>query len=181
MMSVHELHHFYTRPGHLPVVHSPISDKPFQVIRVIISEVLVVRLDSINLIWYVGGVLARHETVSKMVFILFSEFCDTISLRHTSSFCFRRGMLASFLELDGSTILQFYYQSFPDWLTASSFEHWQLIKRSEICDFEKDLCIQFYLWTLILKLIFNVLWLNCLLCSEPFTFHSFDPKSKVNF
>ena len=50
MMSVHELYHFYTRPGHLPVVHSPISDKPFQVIRVIISEVLVVRLDSINLI-----------------------------------------------------------------------------------------------------------------------------------
>ena len=50
MMSVHELHYFYTRPGHLPVVHSPISDKPFQVIRVIISEVLDVRWDLINLI-----------------------------------------------------------------------------------------------------------------------------------
>ena len=71
MMSVHELHYFYTRPGHLPVVHSPISDKPFQVIRVIISEVLVVRWDLINLICYVGGDLASHETMSKMLFLCF--------------------------------------------------------------------------------------------------------------
>ena len=50
MMSVHELHYFYTRPGHLPVVHSPISDKPFQVIIIIISEVLDVRWDVIIVI-----------------------------------------------------------------------------------------------------------------------------------
>ena len=175
-MSVHKQHHFYTRPGHLPVVHSPISDKPFQVMRVIICAGLVDRLDYINLIWYVGGDPSRLNTASKILFLfLFSEFCVTISLRQTSSFCFRRGMLASFLELVGSMILQFHYQSFPDWLTASSCEHWQLIKRSDICDYEKELCIQFYQF---LRLVFNVLWLNCLLCSEPFIFHSFDKNQK---
>ena len=176
MMSVHEQHHFYTRPGHLPVVHSPISDKPFQVMRVIICAGLVDRLDYINLIWYVGWDPSRLNTASKILFLfLFSEFCVTISLRQTSSFCFRRGMLASFLELVGSMILQFHYQSFPDWLTASSCEHWQLIKRSDICDYEKELCIQFYQF---LRLVFNVLWLNCLLCSEPFIFHSYDKNQK---
>ena len=50
MMSVQELHYFYTRPGHLPVVHSPISDKPFQVIRLLISEVINIRWDLIIVI-----------------------------------------------------------------------------------------------------------------------------------
>ena len=34
MLDVHEQHHFYTRPGRMPVVHSPISDKPIQVMEV---------------------------------------------------------------------------------------------------------------------------------------------------
>ena len=38
-----------------------------------------------------------------------------------------------FQELVGSMILRFHYQSFLVWLTASSCEHWQLIKRSDIC------------------------------------------------
>ena len=99
---------------------------------------------------------------------LFREFCVTTSLQHTSSFCFRRGMSDFFPELVGSMILQFHYQSFLVWLTASSCEHWQLIKRS---DYGRDNQFQFYLF---LRLVFNILWLNCRLCSEPFMFHSFD-------
>ena len=73
MMSVHEQHHFYTRPGHLPVVHSPISDKPFQVMKVLICAGLVDWLDYINLICYVGGEPSRHSTVSKILFLFCLE------------------------------------------------------------------------------------------------------------
>ena len=50
MMSVHEQHHFYTRPGRMPVVHSPISDKPIQVMEVIVCAGFVDGLSYIDMI-----------------------------------------------------------------------------------------------------------------------------------
>ena len=47
MLNVHEQHHFYTRPGRMPVVHSPISDRPFQVMVVIVYIDLLSYIDRI--------------------------------------------------------------------------------------------------------------------------------------
>ena len=71
MMSVHKLHYFYLRPGHLPVVHSPISDKPFQVIIVVISLVFRCYEGFNEFDLMRGGDRASHETMSKILFLCF--------------------------------------------------------------------------------------------------------------
>ena len=92
-----------------------------------------------------------------------------ISLRRTSSICFKRETLASYQELDGSMILQFSYRLFHVWLTASSFKHWTFNQEKwNVWLWEGHLYSILSVKILIFKVNFNVLWLNYLFSTEPF-------------
>ena len=87
--------------------------------------------------------------------------------------------MASLLELVGSMIQQFYCPLSHDWLTASSFELCQLIKRSEVT-MRRTFAFDFMCGHFDFKgerLFLNNLWLDCPFSTEPIVLHS----SKQNF